>query len=64
MLMLLTIIQALFMAYSHSINALLYSLSVIFYLITILKISYFGCILNQIFNLSMIWFLLLEVELD
>lgn len=59
LLMFLTFLQALFMVYSHEIKALLYGLSVLFYIFTILKISYFGCILNQIFNLSMIWFLLL-----
>ena len=63
LLMFLTFLQAFFLAYSHEIKALLYGLSVLFYLFTILRISYFGCLLNQIFNLSMIWFLLLEVGL-
>ena len=60
-LLFLTLLQVIFLAFNHEVKALLYLLSIIFYLGTIIKISYFGCILNQIFNLAQIWFLLLEV---
>lgn len=60
-LALLTILQAIFLMFSQQNKALAYLLSAIVYWFSFQNLSYFACIINQLFNVSMIWFLLLEV---
>ena len=61
-LMVFCLLQTFFLAISHEISSLSYFLSAVIYFISWRSLSYFGCIINQIFNLSLIWNLLLEVN--
>jgi len=47
--------------FSRRIDSLSYFASSVIYFLTWRRLSYFGCIVNQVFNLTMIWTLLLEV---
>lgn len=60
---LLTFLQAIFMMFSHETKMIMYFVSALIYWYSIHKLSYFGCVLNQVFNLSMIWFMLLEMTI-
>lgn len=57
----LTLLHALFIMFTHTQKMLLYLGSALIFWYSIRKLSYFCCIINQIFYLSMIWFLLLEM---
>lgn len=57
----LTFTQAIFLMFTYQYKTITYMISCIIYAISICKLSYFCCILNQFINISLIWFLLLEV---
>ena len=59
----LTFLQAIFLMFSHEVKMMTYFLSSLIYWYSITQLSYFGCVLNQVFNLSMIWFMLLEMAI-
>lgn len=57
----LTLFQALFLMFTYSYKSITHLVSFIIYIVSVCKLSYFGCIINQIINITLIWFLLLEV---
>lgn len=61
-LAILTMAQALFLMFTYGYKSITYLISFLIYIISVCKLSYFGCIINQCICISLIWFLLLEVS--
>ena len=60
-LALLATLQAIFLMFSQQTKAIAYFCSGIVYWFSFQNLSYYACVINQFFNVSMIWFMLLEV---
>lgn len=56
-----TLLQSIFLTFSQpfELKSLAYYLSCIAYVMSWRHLSYFGCVANSVFNLAVIWVLLL-----